>query len=258
MERSLSAEGLEVARVEGLEYNRYAEGLQYVPPEPARNGVANGPYMIEQFPEKGSPQNRICGLRRTSFWVILALLIAFIIGGAIGGGIGGSLAAKKSTNPQPSIPASTTSSDPVTSTSATSSSESGRSITASTTSSAPVTSGTSGIAANSCPGINQTIVTGSTGSAFTILCGVDWPKGVQAINGKGKVSDIGRATVYSIQECIDSCLGSHKDDCKGVTYSANLTSSFDGGQDGNCFFKDQAGIYFPGGDTIISAGVIGG
>ncbi|KAF7629503.1 hypothetical protein AFLA_013217 [Aspergillus flavus NRRL3357] len=45
---------------------------------------------------------------------------------------------------------------------------------------------------------------------------------------------------------------------KGVTYSANLTSSFDGGQDGNCFFKDKAGIYFPGGDTIISAGVIGG
>ncbi|EIT73584.1 hypothetical protein AO1008_04770 [Aspergillus oryzae 100-8] len=169
----------------------------------------------------------------------------FIIGGAIGGGIGGSLGAKKSTNPQPSIPASTTSSAPVTSTSATSSSESGRSITASTTSSAPVTSGTSGIAANSCPGINQTIVTGSTGSAFTVLCGVDWPKGVRAINGKGK-------------ECIDSCLGSHKDDCKGVTYSANLTSSFDGGQDGNCFFKDQAGIYFPGGDTIISAGVIGG
>ncbi|KAE8330336.1 hypothetical protein BDV39DRAFT_31735 [Aspergillus sergii] len=258
MERRLSSEGLEVTRVEGLESNRHAEGLQHVPPELARNGTANCPYMVEQFPEKASPQNRICGLRRTSFWVILALIIAFIIGGAIGGGIGGSLAAKKSTDSQPSIPASTTLSAPFTSTSATSASESGRSITASTTSSAPVTSGTSGIAANPCPGINQTIVTGSTGSAFTVLCGVDWPKGVQAMNGKGKVSDIGRATVYSIQECIDSCLGSHKDDCKGVTYSANLTSSFDGGQDGNCFFKDQAGIYFPGSDTIISAGIIGG
>ncbi|KAE8341907.1 hypothetical protein BDV24DRAFT_131592 [Aspergillus arachidicola] len=258
MERRLSAGGLEVARVEGLEYNRYAEGLQHVTPEPARNGTANGPYRIEQFPEKASPQNRICGLPRTSFWVILALIIAFIIGGAIGGGIGGSLAAKKSTNSQTSIPASITSSAPVTSTSATSTSGSQESITASTTASAPVTSGTSGLAANPCPGINQTIVTGSTGSAFTVLCGVDWPRGIQAMNGKGKVSDLGRSTVYSIQECIDRCLGSHKDDCKGVTYSANLTSSFDGGQDGNCFFKDQAGIYFAGGDTIISAGIIGG
>ncbi|KAE8422774.1 hypothetical protein BDV36DRAFT_244580 [Aspergillus pseudocaelatus] len=78
------------------------------------------------------------------------------------------------------------------------------------------------------------------------------------MNGKGKVTDLGRATVYSIQECINICLDSQKDDCKGVSYSANLTSSFDGGQDGNCFFKDQAGMYFPGGDTIISAGIIGG
>ncbi|KAE8381586.1 hypothetical protein BDV26DRAFT_255133 [Aspergillus bertholletiae] len=78
------------------------------------------------------------------------------------------------------------------------------------------------------------------------------------MNGKEKVSDIGRASAYSIQECINSCLSSQGDDCKGVTYEANLTSSFDGGQDGNCFFKDQAGKYFPGADTIISAGIIGG
>ncbi|OGM47200.1 hypothetical protein ABOM_003895 [Aspergillus bombycis] len=258
MERRHSAEGLEVARFEGLEYNGDAAGLQYVPPGMARNGAANGPHVIESLPEKGSPQRRICGLPRTGFWILLALTTAFIIGGAIGGGVGGSIAAKKGSSPQPppaSTTAFTTSSTPVTSATST---HSERSVTASTTSSAPVTSGTSGIAANPCPGINQTVVTGSTGSAFTVLCGVDWPRGIQAMNGKGKVSDIGRATVYSIQECINTCVGSHKDDCKGVTYSANLTSSFDGGQDGNCFFKDQAGIYFPGGDTIISAGIIGG
>lgn len=64
------------------------------------------------------------------------------------------------------------------------------------------------------------------------------------MHGKGKVSDIRRPITYSIKGYINSCLGSHKDDCKGSTYLANLTSTLDGGQDGNCFVKGQTGIYF--------------
>ncbi|EAW13222.1 uncharacterized protein ACLA_016680 [Aspergillus clavatus NRRL 1] len=103
-----------------------------------------------------------------------------------------------------------------------------------------------------CPGINKTMIAGSTGALFTVLCGVDWPKGDPAMTGNGNVADLGRATVYSLQECINACLKSYEN-CKAVTYQANLTASFDGEQDGNCWFKDRAGKYFPGADTSVAA-----
>lgn len=137
-----------------------------------------------------------------------------------------------------------------------------KSITTSTTSSAPVTSGTSGLASDPCPAKNQTTIRASTGSLFSVLCSVDWPKGIKSADGRGKVQDLEYRTEYSLEDCIGACVDYNqdrtKDTCKGVTYSANLTASFDGGQGGNCFLKDRIGSYFATSDTTMCAGLVGG
>lgn len=91
-----------------------------------------------------------------------------------------------------------------------------------------------------------------------MLCSVDWPDGINTAKGDGQVSDISRTTTYTLQACIDACVGYRGGACHAVTYEANLTASFGGGQGGNCFFKDGAGEYFAAMDTTISAGIIGG
>jgi hypothetical protein len=50
-----------------------------------------------------SPRDRICGLRKTAFWLSLILAIA-VIGAAVGGGVGGSLASKNNHSEQVSTP----------------------------------------------------------------------------------------------------------------------------------------------------------
>ena len=50
-----------------------------------------------------SPRDRICGLRKTTFWLSLILAIV-VIGAAVGGGVGGSLASKNNHNEQVSTP----------------------------------------------------------------------------------------------------------------------------------------------------------
>ena len=97
----------------------------------------------------------------------------------------------------------------------------------------------------------------STRSSFAVLCSVDWPRGIASPDGKGEVDDISRTTVYTLQDCIDACVEYERGDCKAVTYEANLTASFGGGQGGNCFLKNRAGKYFPGRDTTIAAAIVG-
>ncbi|KAJ5214578.1 hypothetical protein N7449_001747 [Penicillium cf. viridicatum] len=145
----------------------------------------------------------------------------------------------------------------------TTSSHSGTSTvtTASKTSSAAVTSGTSGIASNPCPGQNLTTVTGTDGSIFTLLCAVDWPSGIKTAYGNGKVGDLTRFTEYTLKSCISQCVEwntENNEKCKGVIYSANLTASYDGGQDGNCFLKNSIGRYYPNSGTSMAAGILGG
>ncbi|KAJ5963377.1 uncharacterized protein N7479_003253 [Penicillium vulpinum] len=156
-----------------------------------------------------------------------------------------------------------TKSDPNEDSTATASSHSETSTiaTPSKTSSAAVTSGTSGMASNPCPGQNLTTVTGSDGSIFTLLCAVDWPSGIQTAYGNGKVSDLTRSTEYTLKSCISQCVQwntENNEKCKGVIYTANLTASFSGGQDGNCFLKNSVGKYYPNSDASMAAGILGG
>jgi hypothetical protein len=69
-----------------------------------------------------SPRDRICGLRKTTFWLSLILAIV-VIGAAVGGGVGGSLASKNNHSEQvstsPTAPASLSGSTTATGTSAT-------------------------------------------------------------------------------------------------------------------------------------------
>ena len=58
-------------------------------PSKNRNGV-DDPYA-EKFLRKDGREGRICGLRKVTFWLSLALAVV-IIAGAVGGGVGGALA----------------------------------------------------------------------------------------------------------------------------------------------------------------------
>ncbi|KAH8430891.1 uncharacterized protein LDX57_008555 [Aspergillus melleus] len=176
-------DGLQVAPTQQKAVNRDAEGLQHIaPPETVYYGSANCPDLWNNPLKTPVRKKTICGLQPVVFWlsVIIAVLL---VGGAIGGGVGGSLASKNhDTNTSPQ-----STSAPISSASSPSTTQ--ESTTMSTTSSAPVTSGTTGIATDPCPAINQTTIRASTGSLFSVLCSVDWPKGVKSADGRGKVDD---------------------------------------------------------------------
>ncbi|KAJ6178607.1 hypothetical protein N7519_009068 [Penicillium mononematosum] len=235
--------GLEVAPHMEKEVRRDTAGLHYVSgPTSASPGIVeDGP------PETKSPRKRICGLSSTVFWVLVVVGAIVVIGAAVGGGVGSTVS--KKTTP------SGNSAEPATSTSPSTD-------TASATSSGPVTSGTVGLAGNPCPRANETTERGSDGSLYTLLCGVDWPRGADAATGGGKVQDLSTETEYTLNACIRRCSEWNKDesnrqDCMGVVYSANLTAAFDGGQGGNCFLKSKVGNYFPNSNTSVAAGRLG-
>ncbi|RDW74552.1 uncharacterized protein DSM5745_07214 [Aspergillus mulundensis] len=298
----LSWDGLEVVHVPyqdrqpylDVEYGKEAVGVMPLADSLAIEAVrSNSPRTFaleaveagETFKE-GRRKRRICGLSPVVFWSVCALLVLVVIGAAVGGGVGGALSknSDESSDEADTLHATATSTSD-TNPLATSSNSSARetitpeasaspspststsmstTLTASTTSSAPITSGTVGVAQNPCPGANSTLVTSSVGSNFIIQCNNDWPRGIEAADGSGDVSDLTRWTEYTLDDCIDRCvqynsdLEPHKTRCKGVTYEANLTSSFGGGQGGNCFLKDKAGKLFPGSDTTMTAGVVAG
>ncbi|KAJ5658769.1 uncharacterized protein N7484_002418 [Penicillium longicatenatum] len=249
---------LQVAIEAEKEANNHAGDTYYV-----SGPIKAGPVTLEDgSPRAGSSSDskRICGMRLSVLWLLLVIAV-LVIGGAVGGGVGGSLANRNSNNSASTTAASTTPGNSASS--IPQSSTTTASTTASTTSSAPVTSGTTGVAANPCPGRNLTTITGSDGSIFTLLCAVDWPKGVDSSSGNGTVSDLGfPSTEYSLKSCISQCVKWNEADsdeqCKGISYSANLTAAFDGGQEGNCFLKSSVGVYFPNSETGMSAGLLGG
>ncbi|KAJ5216207.1 uncharacterized protein N7498_002614 [Penicillium cinerascens] len=243
--------------------------------------------LEETTANNGLRKGSICGLQPPTFWILLVVIV-LVIGGAVGGGIGGALAVRNrdgasptsgsNTNPSTTLSSNTgtitATSLPITSSSLpiissalpiTSSASGTTTIaTASTTSSAPVTSGTTGLAANPCPGQNLTTIQGSDDSIFTLLCSVDWPNGENSAYGNETVTDLSiPTTAYTLKECIADCIDFNtaapdESPCRAVVYAANLTASFDGGQGGNCFLKNTVGRYFPSSDTSMAAGILGG
>ena len=87
---------------------QYESGLEVVPStkDPALTTTLYAPseypptdtgtyYNASSLPQGSQQPRLICGLRRTTFW-LLVVLATLIVVGAVGGGVGGSIAAKKS------------------------------------------------------------------------------------------------------------------------------------------------------------------
>lgn len=216
----------------------------------------------------GDRQNKICGLPKPWFWALVGITV-IIIAAALGIGLDLGLSQSKSdssnsdsgniaeTSSGGSTPSATsTKSEPSTESELSTSTES---ESPSSTSSAPVTSGTSGVAANSCTFDNPKTYNAKNGKQFRQYCFKDWPTGTVAADGDGRVQDIAFITVYTFEDCMESCIDYNGEleesdtKCAGVTYNANLTSSFDGGQDGNCFLKDKIGDSIEASAEVASA-----
>lgn len=197
-------------------------------------------------------RKRILGFRIRTVSAIAALIVVIALGVGIGAGVG--IGRQQRTKDPSSL--STTSGLPSTSSVSTPAPSSSGSPT-STQDVAPVTSGTHGIAANSCKSKDpQTYRTGK-GTTFVAYCFTDWPTGHRAFDGDGIVKDIGKATVYDFESCMEECEKFNDENgnetrCWAITYSANLTSSI-GGQGGNCFLKDRRGIDILAGGLVASA-----
>ncbi|KAL3456236.1 hypothetical protein BJX64DRAFT_48207 [Aspergillus heterothallicus] len=241
-------DGLEVVPPQEKEVHRVDTGLHQVSESYASPNANEGYPPMTSVSLAQKQEKRICGLRKTTFLIVL-LIALLVIGGAVGGGVGGSLANKGGSQ---STTSSSSSPDNSTATASTTS-------TASETSSAPVTSGTTGMAENPCPGRNSTTYELSEDVWVTLLCNVDWPAGEEAADGNGTVMDLYNMTVYTFDACLSQCMtyneaiSGNGSACKAIKYDADLTTALAHGS-GNCWLKDRAGKYYPGTDGSMVAG----
>lgn len=203
--------------------------------------------QADAAPEK----KRILGIPAVAFYVIAAVGLV-VVGLALGLGLGLGLGNSSSDGGNARGPGDVGSATTTTSIGHDSDngSTSTSSSSSSSTSSAPVTSGTTGLADNSCTSNSPSTYYSSNGNlAFTKYCATDWPKGIEAFDGDGNVSDLFYDIVYTFEDCMDLCLDyndalSDGDTlCNAVTYNSNLTRSV-AGQGANCFLKDKRGVDF--------------
>ncbi|KAE9364049.1 hypothetical protein N431DRAFT_550679 [Stipitochalara longipes BDJ] len=155
---------------------------------------------------RSSSGKPILGMRRTVFWIVLAIAIVVIVA-AVGGGVGGSLANKKTTpSPQPATQTSSSATQSAASrTSATSSSS-----TASASTPIPTTGGYTG-----CPGINGTIFTAASGARFMQYCNYDIVSSIEL-----NFDDV---ATQNLDDCINLCdatnVRNQNTGCKALTYN---------------------------------------
>lgn len=97
----------------GLQAVPYAEGLHAVPQPKFEHTYYAGPPVDpdSQHPSYNAqtPKATVCGLRRSTFWLLVAIAV-LLIGAAVGGGVGGTLASKSSSSGSNSSSSSSSSS----------------------------------------------------------------------------------------------------------------------------------------------------
>ncbi|KAF8867385.1 hypothetical protein BDZ45DRAFT_734650 [Acephala macrosclerotiorum] len=188
-------------------------------------------------------EKTICGLRTTTFFLVLALILVILAAG-IGGGVGGTMAVnnaknsnKSSSNATMTITTTITALSAST-TSGTAASSSSSSSSASDTATARVTVPTTGTIALSCPSLNNAnlAVTLTNTSTFAVTCGRDF------VSAGGDL-DILAITVYSIDDCAKACASYNhnwrSNVCVAATFNANLDQvpiNF-----GTCWLKNGTG-----------------
>ncbi|KAI0426676.1 hypothetical protein F5Y09DRAFT_318222 [Xylaria sp. FL1042] len=168
-------------------------------------------------------EQTICGVRRVTFLLSVALAVV-IIAAAVGGGVGGSLAVQnaKSTcmgdkNGDLTVITTTVTAPAATTTSATSTT-------------GPLVVPT-GVVKLDCPDLTNDIAIslGADSWVFTPACGTDYTG-----------SDFGAVIAYSFHDCLQACAAhnhfSGEDECTALTFAANQTQYIPSNY-GNCWLK---------------------
>ncbi|KAI1421031.1 hypothetical protein F5Y12DRAFT_770258 [Xylaria sp. FL1777] len=196
--------------------NPVQPGLE-VAPEPTKTW-ARGPPFFTPIREK-----TICGVRRATFLLSIAL-VAVVIAAAVGGGVGGSLAVQNAKNT-----CTSNNTDELTVVTTT--------VTAPAATAEPATSTTgplvvpTGVVKLDCPGLTNDIAIslGADSWVFTPACGVDYTG-----------SDFGAVIAYSFHDCLQACAAhnhfSGEDECTALTFGANQTKYIPTNY-GNCWLK---------------------
>ncbi|KAI9844473.1 MAG: hypothetical protein M1837_005555 [Sclerophora amabilis] len=192
------------------------EKQRYVPPPNVNIQPSNGLTSGHLYYPPETPDQGICGLRKRTFWLLIAL-VAVIVAAAVGGGVGGALANRRN-NTQVQSPPEEASSGQATQTdqqatstvtaSATARQSDRESVSASATSagSASKSSSTPGspvVMAQSpqqpqpytgCDEVNGTLYEASYGGSYLKVCGLDWG-----------TDDILGVMVNTFDYCIEAC-----------------------------------------------------
>ena len=98
-----SYDGLQVVKADGSQQQHYEAPIPvgqhpHEAPIPALpNSYKKGPQIGIESGDGTPSGKRILGMRRKTFWLVLAITVVVIVA-AIGGGVGGSLANKKTTS----------------------------------------------------------------------------------------------------------------------------------------------------------------
>ncbi|KAI9770785.1 MAG: hypothetical protein M1840_003035 [Geoglossum simile] len=238
--------------------------LEVVPSIPPEVPLPTGPEVVSPVDSEivhppapeDSPRpsgKNIFGLRPTTFWLSLTLIV--VIGAfAIFGGVKGSR--------HHPIPITSTAMPPITTPAATfSTGPTSATLLSKTTTVLPTMS----LLPLDCPSIAGKIYQTRTGYFFQVSCGVDWPIDGPAADGNGTVTDIAPVIVHSLNDCIEACAGynyasNRSNDnrlCEAVTWNS-FTAVIDS-RYGNCFLKDKVGkdVTGPGFDlTVASAKLV--
>ncbi|KAI0130291.1 hypothetical protein BJ170DRAFT_593803 [Xylariales sp. AK1849] len=190
--------------------------------------------------EHVKPNEKLCGLARTTL-ILLVILAIVIIGAAVGGGVGGSLAVQNAK--------SQASNTGVMLTSSLSTGVATPTTTLTDTSSAPSTTATSFVSVPTdnvsldldCPNIGGTkrqITLGSDTWTFDMQCGVDYV---------GAGVDIIVITAYSLDDCLKSCASfnmyAKSNERVGIEFRADLSAQVAVNY-GNCWAKNSSGTAY--------------
>ncbi|KAL2129907.1 hypothetical protein VTI74DRAFT_7150 [Chaetomium olivicolor] len=151
---------------------------------------------------------RICGVARQLFWVVLAVgVFVVVVAVATGVGVGVGMSGKGSSTPSPT--SSSTRTFP-----------------------APVATSTPSAASISCPSNNLTLYPSTINpqKTYLLLCGRDYNSNL------GTTQDMYHAPTDTLSECIDLCAG--QDGCVGAGWGRGST----GGGRAICWLKSRLGV----------------
>lgn len=195
MSTILPSPGLEVVPAHG-DLEAVSRAARY--PDQGLQYVSSSPRDMQKSIEYKKP--RVCGLKRTTFWILVAAAIVIITAGALGGGLGGGLSRGRETTTSSQKPSEQ--SPPASSTSSTGDAvRNTASATATISAVVGTISGTAATLYRDCPSSNDTMYNveyNSTTYQFRKLCNM------QAVIHGDHATYVNQAT-STLNDCINLC-----------------------------------------------------